>query len=146
MKIVPKLIRLIWLLAVLVMFGPLSPINASAFLRNQNLFAYDEQNQARLTYDGDSQSVYNYDAATVPVADEKEDRIVVASGFFAKFSEFLAAKTPLARLQGTFDDLAEQQLLPQFRALDPNLKAGYAGLLRTGTVGNPSKANLRPAD
>ncbi len=58
-----------------------------------------------------------------------------------------AAKTPLARLQGSFDDLAEQHLLPQFRALDPNLKAGYTGSFRTGTVGNPNKATFgQPVD
>ncbi|CAN5911142.1 hypothetical protein BH11VER1_BH11VER1_13610 [soil metagenome] len=54
----------------------------------------------------------------------------------------LAAKTPLARLQGTVDNLAEQHLLPQFRALDPNLKAGYTGSFSTGTVGNPTKATF----
>lgn len=39
----------------------------------------------------------------------------------------IAAETPLARIQGTFEDIAEQHLLPQFRSLDPNLKAGYTG-------------------
>ncbi len=50
-----------------------------------------------------------------------------------------AAKTRLAGLQSSFGDLAERHLLPQFRALDPNLKAGYTGSFRTGVVGNPNK-------
>ena len=56
-------------------------------------------------------------------------------------------KTPLARLQGTFDDLAEQHLLPQFRALDPNLKTGYTGSFRTGIVGAEKKPTFgQPID
>lgn len=34
------------------------------------------------------------------------------------------------------------QLLPQFRKLDPNLVSGFTGSLRTGVVGNPSKARF----
>lgn len=59
----------------------------------------------------------------------------------------LAAKTPLARLQGSLDNLAEEHLLPQFRTIDPNLEAGYTGSFKTGTVGNPNKATFgQPID
>jgi len=36
------------------------------------LFAYDEQDQASIAYDEGSLSVFNYDSATLRVADEKE--------------------------------------------------------------------------
>lgn len=46
-----------------------------------------------------------------------------------------------------FDNLADRHLLPQFRALDPNLKAGYTGSFKTGTVGNITKPTFgQPID
>jgi hypothetical protein len=46
-----------------------------------------------------------------------------------------------------FDDSAEQHLLPQFRAIDSNLKVGYTGSFRTGIVGNPNKPTFgQPID
>lgn len=63
-------------------------------------------------------------------------------GSQAAVAEVTAAKTPLAQLQGSLDNLAEKHLLPQFRALDPNLEAGYTGSFKTGTVGNPNKATF----
>jgi hypothetical protein len=65
-----------------------------------------------------------------------------SAAYDVALDSLLAAETPLARLQGTFDDLAEQHLLPQVRALDPNLKARYTGSFKTGTVRNPTKATF----
>nr|WP_046228909.1 polymorphic toxin-type HINT domain-containing protein [Paenibacillus algorifonticola] len=45
----------------------------------------------------------------------------------------------MIELHTKLDDLAEKHLLPQFREIDPNLKSGYTGSFKTGTVGNPSK-------
>ncbi|MCG8310270.1 MAG: hypothetical protein MI975_22945, partial [Cytophagales bacterium] len=54
-----------------------------------------------------------------------------------------AVRTPkLKSLQSTFDDLAETHLLPKYRKLDPNLKAGYTGSFKTGKVGNPNKSTF----
>ncbi|HCN28430.1 MAG TPA: hypothetical protein DIT64_06600 [Verrucomicrobiales bacterium] len=48
----------------------------------------------------------------------------------------------LRQLQRKLDELAEERLLPQFRVLDPNLKAGYNGSFKSGRVGNPNKSTL----
>lgn len=45
----------------------------------------------------------------------------------------------LKKLQSKFDDLAENNLLPKFREIDPDLTVGYTGSFKTGTVGNPNK-------
>lgn len=45
----------------------------------------------------------------------------------------------IKELQGKFEELAERFLLPKYRKLDPDLKAGYTGSFRTGKVGNPKK-------
>ncbi len=52
-----------------------------------------------------------------------------------------APKVPAAlrQLQSKLDELAERELLPKFREIDPNLKAGYTGSFKTGVVGNPGK-------
>jgi hypothetical protein len=42
-------------------------------------------------------------------------------------------------LQLRFEYLAEKELLPKYRAIDPNLEAGYTGSFKTGRVGNPKK-------
>ncbi|MGH9824632.1 MAG: hypothetical protein ACREDR_15450, partial [Blastocatellia bacterium] len=53
----------------------------------------------------------------------------------------------LVRLQATFDELAETRLLPQFREIDPNLRAGYTGSFKTGIVGNTNKPTFgQPID
>ncbi|MCG7409118.1 hypothetical protein MH117_17000 [Paenibacillus sp. ACRRX] len=45
----------------------------------------------------------------------------------------------LSELHTKLDQLAEKHLLQQFREIDPNIKAGYTGSFKTGTVGNPNK-------
>ena len=42
-------------------------------------------------------------------------------------------------LQGKFESLAESQLIPKYRKLDPDLKWGYTGSFKTGEVGNSNK-------
>ena len=59
----------------------------------------------------------------------------------------VAASGVFGQLQRKFDELAEAQLLPKYRALDPNLKWGYTGSFKTGKVGNPSKPTFgQPID
>lgn len=58
-----------------------------------------------------------------------------------------SVSSQLGNLHNKLDDLAETHLLPQFKEIDPNLKAGYTGLFKTGVVGNPNKATLgQPID
>ncbi len=58
-----------------------------------------------------------------------------------------APNNGLGQLQGKFDALAERHLLPKYRALDPDLKFGYTGSFKTGTVGNPTKPTFgQPID
>ncbi len=45
----------------------------------------------------------------------------------------------LFNLQRKFERLVETKLLPELRAIDPNLKWGYTGSFRTGRVGNRDK-------
>lgn len=53
----------------------------------------------------------------------------------------------LAELHTKLDGLADKHLLPQFREIDPNLKAGYTGSFKTGKVGNPNKPTFgQPID
>ena len=53
----------------------------------------------------------------------------------------------LSSLQSKFDNLAESNLLPKYRELDINLKAGYTGSFKTGFVGNPNKSTFgQPVD
>lgn len=58
-------------------------------------------------------------------------------------AEGTAPKKVLTQLQRTFNELAETHLLPKFKELDPNLRWGYTGSFKTGTVGNPSKPTFR---
>jgi len=92
MKIISKLIRSVWLFAMLIAFGPLLPIVASGFSVAPNLFAYDEPNQARIAYDRGSLSAFKYDLATVLITGGNESRTTEASGVLTRIAEFLAAK------------------------------------------------------
>jgi hypothetical protein len=57
------------------------------------------------------------------------------------------AADELPALQRTFDRLVDEQLIPSFRKLDPNLKYGYRGSFKTGRVGNPDKKTFgQPID
>lgn len=47
--------------------------------------------------------------------------------------------TLLSRLQAKFDELADTHLLPNYKAIDPDLEWGYTGSFKTGTVNNPKK-------
>jgi len=64
------------------------------------------------------------------------------TGWVDPFGLCKEASKRLTKLQSTFDDLAEKYLLPKYRKLDPNLKAGYTGSFKEGVVGNPNKANF----
>src|SRR5438309_1441453 len=96
--VVSHLKRSIWLLMLLAVFGLLSPTLASAFSSSWNSFAYDEQNQASMAYDGFSLSTFNYDSAAVCVADEKEIQTEGDGSVFVGFAKFLAAEGAGARL------------------------------------------------
>ncbi len=53
----------------------------------------------------------------------------------------------LTELHTKLDELAEKHLLPQFKEIDPNLRAGYTGSFKTGIVGNRSKPTFgQPID
>ena len=92
MKSLLKLMHSIWRVMLLVAFGLPLPITALALSPVSTLFAYDGQDQANIAYDGAALLVFNYDSAVVPIADVHENRTPGASGLFAEFTEFLAAK------------------------------------------------------
>ncbi|MFN0290485.1 hypothetical protein [Pedobacter helvus] len=56
-----------------------------------------------------------------------------------RVSTVKVVKTELSRLQNTFDNLVESDLISKYKALDPKLKYGYTGSFKTGVVGNTSK-------
>jgi hypothetical protein len=59
----------------------------------------------------------------------------------------LSAVTKSANLQAKFEALAEEHLLPKYRAIDPSLEAGCTGSFKTGVVGNPTKPTFgQPID
>jgi hypothetical protein len=91
-EVVSKLNRSIWLLTLLAVFGLLLPTVASAFSTPRNLFAYDEQTQASIAYDGNSLTAFDYDFASTLSANESANRIRDEGGVFAQFAKFLAAK------------------------------------------------------
>ncbi|MDR6108457.1 DNA polymerase elongation subunit (family B) [Paenibacillus sp. SORGH_AS338] len=53
----------------------------------------------------------------------------------------------ISQLHQKLEELAEKYLLPKYKEIDPNLKAGYTGSFKTGTVGNPNKSTYgQPID
>jgi len=44
-------------------------------------------------------------------------------------------------LWSTFNKLADEELLPKYRAIDPSLKWGYVGSFKNGISGNPNRSN-----
>lgn len=53
----------------------------------------------------------------------------------------------ISQLHQKLEELAEKCLLPKYKEIDPNLKAGYTGSFKTGTVGNPNKSTYgQPID
>ncbi|CAM1362371.1 RHS repeat domain-containing protein [Tenacibaculum xiamenense] len=48
----------------------------------------------------------------------------------------------LRSLQKKLEKLAGEKLLPKYKKLDPDLKAGYTGSFKSGKVGNPNKPNF----
>ena len=77
-------------------------------------------------------------------------KLLTIALLFAFAAKLLAADTGAANLTGLqtkLENLADEHLLPQFRAIDSNLEAGYTGSFKTGVVGNPSKATFgQPID
>jgi hypothetical protein len=57
-------------------------------------------------------------------------------------NSYNAPSTALNQLQSKFDELAEGNLIPKYLELDPNLKWGYTGSFKTGTVGNQNKSTF----
>lgn len=51
----------------------------------------------------------------------------------------------ISQLHQKSEELAEKYLIPKYRKIDPNLKAGYTGSFKTGTVGNPNKSTYGQA-
>ena len=72
-------------------FGLFSSTIASAFSTPWNLFAYDEETQASIAYDGISLTAVDYDFASMLPANESRNRIGEASDAFGRIAEFLAA-------------------------------------------------------
>lgn len=87
-----------WLFAVLFAGSVLTP-SAS--------WGYEEQARQSIAYDGSSFLASNYDFRTTPSTKEHANGFGGTSGLFAKYAEFLAAKTgPTVFRQGTFADEA----------------------------------------
>ncbi len=106
----------IGLLTLLAVFGLLLPTVASAFSSARNLFAYDEQNQASMTYDGCSLSAFAYDSAAVCVADKKEIQTVGDAGLFAHFAEFAAKEAaPLIKAGAAGGETAGKAFPPAIK-------------------------------
>lgn len=100
-EVVSKLNHSIRLLTLLAVFGLLVPNVASAFSSAPNLFAYDEQNQTTIVYDGPSLVSFDYDSASVPPANENDNLTVRRGGIFAKFVKLVAAEGGLySKLRG----------------------------------------------
>lgn len=139
---VPKLTPSIWLLTVLAVVGLLLATVASAFSSAANLFAHEEQNQASIAYDGGSLSAFNYDSATVRVADEKEIQTVGPGGFFADFTEFLAAKTGIG-VTGQIGENALKQLGGESQVVFNTSQGGRYVDQLVGGIANESKVGYQ---
>jgi len=63
---------------------------------------YDEPTHARLTYDGAFVSAFGYDPASIPSANEWENRTVGMGGAFVDLAEFLAAERTAVQLEFPF--------------------------------------------
>ena len=97
MNITLKVIRSIWLLLnLLAMFGFALPVHAAS--QSLHVIDYDGQTQPSIGYDERSPSVFDYDSASEPLANENENRSAGTSGVFAKLAELLAAEGGAARL------------------------------------------------
>jgi hypothetical protein len=122
MKSLVKVFLSLWLGALVALPGVAQAMTALAV-------AYDEQTQPTIPYDAPSLSAFGYDAAPAPVANEKENSRWGTGHVFAKFADFLAAKTalhghhPLPKFLGG----GASQLLSK---LDPKLHTEFHQLLR----------------
>lgn len=70
---------------------------------------------------------------------EEQTKVKLESNQKQKISE------QISQLHQKLKELAEKYLLPKYRKIDPNLKAGYTGSFKTGTVGNPNKSTYGQA-
>jgi hypothetical protein len=100
MKLLSKLIWAIWLVTLLVNLNPVLACMATGMpafpiaddRQRQLGITYDEQNPAENVYDVGVLADSSYDSAAVPIANDKQNRTVRASRFFARFAKFLAAE------------------------------------------------------
>ena len=113
-------------------------------------FTYGGQSQTRTTYDErGSPSVFRYDSAAVPFADENEGRTVGAKAFFADFAGLVAAKTttslarsPWPANSGFIERTVERKFLMPGEAVD---RYGFGGGRFVSPAGTSVEARaLRP--
>ena len=92
MKSLSKLIHSKWLIVPLIAFGLFFTIVGSASSPAPIMFAYDGQTQTRMDYDRRPPLRFSDDAASMPVAYEKENPTAARGGSFADFVKCFAAE------------------------------------------------------
>jgi len=125
MKSFLTLIRSLWLVALLVLFG--LGLMATASGMRALAIAYDEHAQPTIVYDAPSASVIGYDAAREQVENETRNGTTGNLVILAKSAGFVAAKSALPELRisaGKYPDLAENILNAQ--------RAGHPDVLTHG--------------
>jgi hypothetical protein len=134
MKLLPKVIRSIWLIALLAVFSFDFANNAGGM--SVSRIAYDGQGPFSIAYDGSSVSAFNYDPGPFPSANEKENQSARSSGDFSHFAGFLAAEgiprvtgSGLARVEAHLDDVLANQFSEFSRADQLTFQAGERGML-----------------
>jgi hypothetical protein len=134
MKSLLKLIRSIWLVALLVV--SVLPMVASALSPVSALVSYDGQKQTRSAYDGALLSSFNYDSPSVPLAGGEEYRTVRTVGLFPSFAQFLAAEggtaTAYRAINPAFADATEAS--GQFYRSGAAGRLGNDGIYANSTI------------
>lgn len=101
MKLLPNLIRSLWFVTLLVLFG--LGLATSTPGMAVSAIAYDDQTQPTVSYDAPSLPAVDYDAAPTDVANETRSGRTGNRVLLARFAGFVAAKTTT----GAADDAAK---------------------------------------
>jgi hypothetical protein len=103
MKLLPKVIRSIWLFAMLAVFD-FAFANAACEMPVSRI-AYNGHGALNIAYDRSSESAFNYDFRLFSSANERENQSARTIGNFAHLAEFLATDalglTDTSQLQGS---------------------------------------------
>ncbi len=129
-----KLLWLVWLALLQSAFGfaipnemAFSPAHATKIICFWAI-AYNEQNPAMNVYDVGVLADSDYDAAEVPIANDKENRTVGASSLFARFAKCLAAEGTMATPEGLIGISEHLTQLPGGGGIDAANSAMYSRL------------------